>query len=61
MLLDRLKSIVGTGNWSTDDLELEQYLTEWRGEVRGRTLIRVSPQTTTQVSAVVAEGTGVNR
>lgn len=54
MLLDELKSIVGTGSWSTDDLELEQYLTEWRNTVRGRTLIMVSPSSTSQVAELVA-------
>jgi len=54
MLLDELKSIVGTASWSTDDTELEPYLTEWRNLVRGRTLIMVSPSTTSQVADVVA-------
>lgn len=54
MLLDELKAIVGPGNWSTDDAELEPYLTEGRNAVRGRTLVRVSPSSTSQVAEVVA-------
>lgn len=53
MLLDELKSIVGNGAWTTDEQELEPHLHEWRGAVRGRTLVLLSPRNTGQVSDIV--------
>ena len=53
MLLDELKSIVGPEGWVTDDSVLAPHLTEWRGAVRGRTALMVSPASTEQVAAVV--------
>ncbi len=52
-LVARLQEIVGEGAWSTDPSELEPYLTDWRGQISGRALIRVSPRTTEEVSQVV--------
>lgn len=54
MLIGELKSIVGEGGFICEEQELEPYLTEWRGTWRGRTPIMVSPDSTAQVSAVVA-------
>ncbi|MGB5626340.1 MAG: FAD-binding oxidoreductase [Woeseiaceae bacterium] len=62
-LVEQLKSIVGTGGWKTDPAELRPYLTEWRGEVVGKTLLLVAPQTTEEVCQVVracaAAGTAI--
>jgi FAD/FMN-containing dehydrogenase len=53
MLIDTLKEIVGDKGWSLDADVLEPHLNEWRGDLRGKTLIMVSPRTTAEVSAVV--------
>jgi FAD/FMN-containing dehydrogenase len=53
MLLDELKNIVGPKAWTNDEAALEPHLTEWRGAVRGRTPIMVSPANTDEVAAVV--------
>ena len=53
MLTDSLKGIVGPNGWTTDDVELEPHLTEWRDTWRGKTLLMVSPDCAEQVSAVV--------
>lgn len=52
-LVEKLKSIVGAGGWKTDSAELAPHLTEWRGEVVGRTPLLVAPQTTEEVCQVV--------
>ncbi|MGI9221211.1 MAG: FAD-binding oxidoreductase [Woeseiaceae bacterium] len=54
MLLDELKTIVGESAWSTNDAELQPWLTERRGAVQGRTAIMLSPDTTEKVSKIVA-------
>lgn len=54
MLLDELKKIVGPGAWTTDEVELKPHLSEPRGLVTGRTSIMLSPDSTEQVSAIVA-------
>ncbi len=53
MLIDELKSIVGTSGWTSDADELLPHLTEWRNLFHGETLLMVSPDTTEQVSAVI--------
>ncbi len=53
MLVDELKAIVGEKGWSDDADELEPHLSEWRGRLRGETLIMVTPNTTAQVSEVI--------
>lgn len=53
ILIDELKAIVGAGAWKTDPLELQPNLTEWRGQVVGKTPILVAPKSTEQVSRVV--------
>jgi FAD/FMN-containing dehydrogenase len=62
-LVEQLKSIVGTGGWKTDPAELQPHLTEWRGEVVGKTPLLVAPQTTEEVCQVVracaAAGTAI--
>ena len=52
--LEELKSIVGPRGWSTDPAELEPFLTERRGAVRGEAAIMLAPATPTEVSQVVA-------
>ena len=52
-LLEDLKRIVGPKGWTTDPVELQPHLVEWRGAYEGRTLVRVSPATTAEVAAVV--------
>lgn len=53
VLLDSLKKIVGDRGWTTDAVDLEPYLTERRGRLRGEAAIVVAPSTTTQVADVV--------
>jgi FAD/FMN-containing dehydrogenase len=52
-LLERLKAIVGVGGWSTDPADLDPHLTDWRGIYTGRTLVRLRPRSTAEVSAIV--------
>ena len=63
MLLDRLKTIVGPGGWSSDPDLLAPHLTEWRGIYRGNTPLMLSPHNTQQVAEIVRacaeNGTGV--
>ncbi len=54
MLTDKLKQIVGTTGWSTDPDTLAPHLLERRGNLTGKTLIMVMPETTEQVSRIVA-------
>jgi len=54
MLLDDLKAIVGSSGWSSDQDELLPFLTERRGAVEGRTAIMLWPDSTEQVSRIVA-------
>jgi FAD/FMN-containing dehydrogenase len=52
-VLDELKTIVGSGNWTDDARELEPHLREWRDIWVGRTPLMVSPDSTEKVAAVV--------
>lgn len=54
MLTDRLKEIVGSTGWTTDRDTLAPHLLERRGNLRGKALIMVMPETTEQVSRIVA-------
>ena len=53
MLIDQLKSIVGSKGWTTDPAVLEASTTDWRGLVQGSTPIVISPVSTEEVSAVM--------
>ncbi len=53
MLIEQLKRIVGPQGWTTDEVDLEPHLTEWRNAVRGSTPIMISPASTEEVSQVV--------
>jgi FAD/FMN-containing dehydrogenase len=63
MLLERLKAIVGPSGWTSDPVELEPHLTEWRGVYRGKTPLIVWPRSTGEVAEIVracaASGTAV--
>jgi FAD/FMN-containing dehydrogenase len=52
--LDELKAIVGPRGWSDDPDELEPFLTERRGVVRGATALMLAPKTVAEVSRIVA-------
>lgn len=52
-LIAQLKQIVGRKGWTTDPVDLELHLTDWRKSVVGVTPIMVVPSNTAEVSAVV--------
>ena len=52
-VIDSLKAIVGSGGWTSDEHELEPFLTEWRGVLKGRTPILLRPSSTEQVAGIV--------
>ncbi len=53
MPIEELKKIVGPKGWTTDPMDIEPRVVDWRAEVQGATPIVVSPATTKEVSAVV--------
>jgi FAD/FMN-containing dehydrogenase len=53
MLIDELKSIVGSCGYTSKPNELLPHLTEWRDIYHGETLLMVSPNSTAQVSAII--------
>lgn len=53
MHIDALKAIVGVNAWSSDPVDLEPRITEWRGTVVGATPLVLFPANTEQVSALV--------
>jgi FAD/FMN-containing dehydrogenase len=54
MLTDKLKEIVGSTGWTTDLDTLAPHLLERRGNLRGKALIMVMPETTEQVARIVS-------
>ncbi|MBJ89558.1 MAG: hydroxyacid dehydrogenase [Woeseia sp.] len=54
MLIEQLKTIVGSDSWTTDPEVLAPHLSEWRDLWRGKTLIMVSPNSTDEVAALVS-------
>ena len=60
MLVDDLKNIVGPGGWTSDAVDLQPHLTEWRDVWSGKTLLLVSPDTTEQVSSIFESGERVS-
>jgi FAD/FMN-containing dehydrogenase len=60
VLVEELKSIVGTSGWTSDPDALLPHLTEWRDRYHGKTLLMVSPDCTEQVSAVIKACAGHN-
>jgi FAD/FMN-containing dehydrogenase len=52
-LIERLQEIVGSGGWTSDPLDLQPHLTEWRGVYEGRTPIMLKPRSTDEIVAIV--------
>jgi FAD/FMN-containing dehydrogenase len=50
----RLKAAVGPKGFSEDAAEIAPHLVEWRGKYRGHTPLLLKPQTTAEVSAILA-------
>jgi FAD/FMN-containing dehydrogenase len=53
MLTEQLKAIVGAAGFTSEKVDLQPHLQEWRDRWHGKTLLMVSPDSTEQVSAVV--------
>ncbi|MGY9107874.1 MAG: FAD-binding oxidoreductase, partial [Alphaproteobacteria bacterium] len=51
--LDTLKKIVGPKGYIDNDTDGAPYLTDWRGQYRGRSALILRPYTTSQVSDIV--------
>jgi FAD/FMN-containing dehydrogenase len=52
--LDRLKNAAGPKGFSEDAAEIAPHLVEWRGKYKGHTPLLLKPQTTAEVSAILA-------
>lgn len=50
----RLKEAAGPKGWSEDAAEIAPHLVEWRSKYQGRSPLLLKPETTTQVSAILA-------
>lgn len=55
MIIEQLKKIVGEKGWLSDAEDLAPYLQEWRGSWHGATPVMLMPETTEQVSRILAE------
>ena len=53
-IIAALHAIVGDAGLKTGDTDTEAFLTDWHGQYRGRSLAVVMPETTEQVSQVMA-------
>ena len=53
-IITALHAIVGDAGLKTGDTDTESFLTDWHGQYRGRSLAVVMPETTEQVSQVMA-------
>ncbi|MEC8130164.1 MAG: FAD-binding oxidoreductase, partial [Pseudomonadota bacterium] len=53
-IIAALHAIVGDAGLKTGDTDTESFLTDWHGQYRGRSLAVVMPETTEQVSKVMA-------
>lgn len=53
-MLDALANIVGERGLLVDGKDMDPFVTDWRGRMKGKALAVVSPATTQEVSAVVA-------
>ena len=53
-IIAALQTIVGDAGLKTGDTDTESFLTDWHGQYRGRSLAVVMPETTEQVSQVMA-------
>lgn len=52
-IIEEFKAITGPSGWVDDAVELEPYLTEWRGLFRGYTPLLLLPATVSEVSAIL--------
>ena len=52
-VIEELKAITGESGWLDDPVELEPYLTEWRGLFRGQTPLLLMPASVAEVSAIL--------
>ena len=53
-IIAALHAIVGDAGLKTGDTDTKSFLTDWHGQYRGRSLAVVMPETTEQVSQVMA-------
>jgi FAD/FMN-containing dehydrogenase len=53
-IIERLKSAAGPKAWSEDAAEIAPHLVEWRGKYQGKATLLLKPETTKQVSAILA-------
>ena len=53
-LIAQLAEIVGDSGLRTDDSETQPFLTDWHGQYHGKAMAVVLPETTEQVSAIMA-------
>ncbi|MEC8121149.1 MAG: FAD-binding protein, partial [Pseudomonadota bacterium] len=53
-LTSALRAIVGDAGVKTDDGDTAAFLTDWHGQYQGRSIAVVMPETTEQVSQVMA-------
>lgn len=53
-VIARLKQAAGPKGWSEDAVEIAPHLTEWRSKYQGHSPLLLKPQTTAQVSAILA-------
>jgi FAD/FMN-containing dehydrogenase len=53
-VITRLKEAAGPNGWSEDASEIAPHLVEWRSKYQGRSTLLLKPQTTAQVSAILA-------
>src|SRR5580692_7786176 len=53
-IFERLKTASGPNGFSEDPNEIEPYLQEWRGRTHGKSVLLLRPQTTEQISAILA-------
>ena len=52
-LLDRLSRLLGPRGFSVDPVDLDPWLTDWRGRVRGQAAALLSPASSAEVSAII--------
>ena len=48
VIVNELKSIVGAKGWIEDPLEMQAYVTEWRGRYQGQARLLVAPKSTAE-------------
>jgi len=53
VIVTELKSVVGPKGWIDDPVELQPYVTEWRGRYQGQARLLVAPKSTDEVASIV--------